>query len=138
MRRTLVALGILTAVLVAGCRSEEAHIDQTATTTNVTATALQPLPTDTILQPAPTETALLPPTTATEAGQPAAAGTPVGEEAGATQAKLPKTHTVDHGGVMHAAGGDNPVQRCSACHGKDLRGGKAAKSSCFDCHEQVW
>jgi hypothetical protein len=40
--------------------------------------------------------------------------------------------------VMHAPGSDNATQRCAACHGKDLRGGRLAKTSCFQCHEKNW
>ena len=52
--------------------------------------------------------------------------------------KVPKTHTVDHGGTLHAAGAENAAQKCSVCHGKELKGGKAAKVSCFECHEKNW
>jgi hypothetical protein len=207
MRRSFVALGILVALLAAGCRSEETHVDQTVTTTDLTGTALQPIPpldtaafptaTDTAVPPWPTDTNMTtapgtpatgtavpvaptttrpapgapatavprptgtpapvtaapaatatPATVSTPAPAPAATPTPAptaappaassGQKARATPANLPKTHTVNRDGVMHAPGMDNPVQRCSACHGKDLRGGKAAKSSCFECHEQMW
>jgi hypothetical protein len=50
----------------------------------------------------------------------------------------PKTHTVDQGGVKHAVGSDNPTQKCAICHGKDLRGGKVAKVSCYECHVKKW
>ncbi len=70
--------------------------------------------------------------------KPAPAAEPAPAEAApATSSKRPKTHTVDQGGVMHAPGSDNPTKRCAACHGKDLKGGKAGVS-CFDCHDQKW
>ena len=59
-------------------------------------------------------------------------------KAATTAKNTPKSHTVDHGGVKHAAGSDNPMQKCAACHGKDLRGGKMAKTSCYECHEKTW
>jgi outer membrane biosynthesis protein TonB len=62
---------------------------------------------------------------------------PAPAPAPATSSRLPKTHTVNKGGAMHAPGLETPVQRCGACHGKDLKGGKAAPS-CFSCHDQVW
>jgi hypothetical protein len=40
--------------------------------------------------------------------------------------------------VKHAPGSDNATQKCTVCHGKDLRGGKVAKASCYECHEKVW
>ncbi|MGK2856054.1 MAG: hypothetical protein ACSLFQ_02485 [Thermoanaerobaculia bacterium] len=51
---------------------------------------------------------------------------------------MPKTHTVDREGVKHAPGDDNAAQKCATCHGKDLKGGKVAKVSCFDCHDKNW
>ncbi len=52
--------------------------------------------------------------------------------------KVPKTHSVNREGALHPANTENPTQRCGACHGKDLKGGKAAPS-CFSCHEKaVW
>jgi cytochrome c553 len=39
---------------------------------------------------------------------------------------------------MHAAGSETPATKCAGCHGKDLKGGKVAKTSCFDCHEKKW
>ncbi len=56
----------------------------------------------------------------------------------AAKAKMPKTHNVDHDGVKHAPGSEDAVQKCGSCHGKDLRGGKVAPSSCFECHEKNW
>jgi cytochrome c553 len=49
----------------------------------------------------------------------------------------PKTHTVKLGDALHAPGYKTPVQKCGACHGKDLKGGAKA-SSCFKCHGQNW
>jgi hypothetical protein len=43
-----------------------------------------------------------------------------------------------NGGVKHAPGSDNATQKCAGCQGKDLRGGKVAKVSCFECHEKKW
>lgn len=52
--------------------------------------------------------------------------------------KVPKTHTVNREGALHPANTENPTQRCGACHGKDLKGGKAAPS-CYSCHDKaVW
>ncbi|HUP62524.1 MAG TPA: hypothetical protein VNA69_19120 [Thermoanaerobaculia bacterium] len=51
---------------------------------------------------------------------------------------MPKNHTVDYGGVKHAAGAGNAAQKCAVCHGKDLKGGRLAKVSCFECHKQTW
>lgn len=59
------------------------------------------------------------------------------EAPAATSSKLPKTHTVDKDGVMHAPGSETPTKRCGACHGKDLQGGRVGVS-CFDCHDQQW
>jgi outer membrane biosynthesis protein TonB len=91
------------------------------------APAVQPTPTP---APAPAPTPAPAPAPAaepeTKAPAPSAGKTP------------PKTHNVDHGGVMHAAGSDNPTQKCAGCHGKDLKGGKVAPSSCYSCHDQVW
>jgi hypothetical protein len=52
--------------------------------------------------------------------------------------KLPKNHTVDHGGAMHAPGEETPAKRCASCHGAELKGGKIAQVSCFECHEKNW
>jgi mono/diheme cytochrome c family protein len=49
----------------------------------------------------------------------------------------PKTHTVKLGDALHAPGFATPAQKCSACHGKDLKGGAKAPS-CFSCHEKKW
>jgi hypothetical protein len=50
----------------------------------------------------------------------------------------PKTHTVDKEGVMHAPGFATPAQKCAPCHGKELTGGRVAKTSCLECHEKKW
>jgi hypothetical protein len=66
-----------------------------------------------------------------------AASTPPAAEKKATHTpspKVPKNHTVNKDGAMHAPGLDNPTQRCAACHGKELKGGKIGPS-CFKCHE---
>lgn len=93
-------------------------------------------------QPAPRKPALEP--SAPAAKEPAPEPQPEPEAkapapAPATKApsRLPRTHTVDQGGAMHAPGFETPAQRCAGCHGKDLKGGKAAPS-CFSCHDQVW
>lgn len=39
---------------------------------------------------------------------------------------------------MHMPGAESSTQKCVMCHGKDLKGGKAAKISCFECHEKNW
>ncbi|MHB9001413.1 MAG: hypothetical protein ACYC9N_18085, partial [Thermoanaerobaculia bacterium] len=65
------------------------------------------------------------------------ATTPTTTATSAPSKRLPKSHTVDHEGVMHAPGDKTPMQKCAGCHGKDLKGGKIAPS-CFDCHEQKW
>jgi hypothetical protein len=72
------------------------------------------------------------------AAMPKATAAPAVTKVAEATKKVPKTHNDDHEGVMHAPGSDNPVQKCGACHGKDLRGGKVSKSSCFECHEKVW
>lgn len=73
--------------------------------------------------------------------QPAPKTAPPEQETGRDPApdrsKLPKTHTIDKDGTMHAPGLENPTSRCTACHGKDLRGGRAG-ISCFDCHDKQW
>lgn len=88
--------------------------------------------------PVPAKTA-----TAAAAPAPPAAPTPPAAPAvkPATQAssgKAPKTHTVDHDGIMHAPLAENATQKCATCHGKELTGGKVAKTSCLDCHEKNW
>jgi hypothetical protein len=88
-----------------------------------------------VATPAPTPTAAATPV-ATPTPRPAATAAPTA--ARKAPANLPKTHTVDRGGVKHAPGSENPTQRCAACHGKDLRGGTVSKSSCYSCHEKVW
>lgn len=91
--------------------------------------AAQPTP-----QPAPTPTQ-----TPAPAPAPAPAAEPETKAPAPSTGKTPpKTHNVDHEGVMHAAGSDNPTQRCAGCHGKDLKGGKVAPSSCYSCHDQKW
>jgi cytochrome c553 len=56
---------------------------------------------------------------------------------GGEEKTIPKTHTIDKDGALHAPGLDTPETKCAACHGKDLKGGKKA-GSCFDCHEKNW
>jgi outer membrane biosynthesis protein TonB len=104
---------------------------RTPAATTPPAQAAQPVPPPTATQPAPSPA---PPAAQPPAAQPPAQTT----QPAATRAALPKTHTVDRGGVMHAPGAENPAQRCAACHGKDLRGGRTATSSCYSCHDQVW
>jgi cytochrome c553 len=63
---------------------------------------------------------------------------PIGTDASAAEEKvIPKTHTVDKDGALHAPGFDTPETKCAACHGKDLKGGKKA-GSCYDCHDKNW
>jgi hypothetical protein len=45
-------------------------------------------------------------------------------------------HTVNLGGVLHAANYCFPYQNCSACHGADLHGGPYGAPSCLKCHTQ--
>jgi len=59
------------------------------------------------------------------AGKPGVKGTP------------PADHTKDNGGVMHRPGAANDSAICTACHGRDLKGGKVAPS-CYSCHDQKW
>jgi hypothetical protein len=126
MRLTYSILTSLLLVTFLGCKAEETNIE--------TATTLPPPMVDTVAPTAQPETVTT--TTATTATTTA---TTTGEQpAAAPASKLPKTHTVDHGGVMHAPGaGDNPTQKCGACHGRDLKGSKTGPS-CFDCHDQMW
>lgn len=103
--------------------------------------AAQPSPSAPQKQPPATQPA--PPPAERPASQPppqtqTTATTAPAQPAPATPSKLPRTHTVDLGGTMHAPGMDNPVQRCGACHGKELKGGRVADVSCFSCHEQKW
>jgi len=44
----------------------------------------------------------------------------------------PDNHREDLGGVMHAAGFEEPRLNCIACHGIDLQGGEGP--GCFGCH----
>jgi hypothetical protein len=67
--------------------------------------------------------------------EPTPAKTPV---KATTTRNPPKSHSLVQGGVKHAAGSDNPMQKCAVCHGKDLRGGKVANVSCYECHDKVW
>jgi hypothetical protein len=121
MRSIVAFLGMFLALMAAGCAKEETVVvPMGGETTTMTATAVTTDPvTDTTM-------------TATAADSTATTGTATADK------EIPKTHNVDHGGVMHAPGSDNPTQRCAACHGQDLRGGKVAPSSCYDCHDQVW
>jgi hypothetical protein len=109
-------------------------------TRTVPSTQPTPQPTPTAVQPAPAQPTPTPtpaPTPAAKEPAPAAPA-PAPAEASPAAKTPPRTHTVDYGGVKHAPGADNPVARCGACHGKDLRGGKAAPSSCYSCHDQTW
>jgi hypothetical protein len=121
MRWFVAFLGMFLILMAAGCKKEETVVvPMGGETTTMTATAVT---TDPVADTTMTATA----TDAT-----ATTGTATADK------EIPKTHNVDHGGVMHAPGLDNPTQRCAACHGQDLRGGKVAPSSCYDCHDQVW
>ena len=148
LRHSLIPVLLLLAFI--SCRSEEPRDTAVTSTTTRTETVAT---TDTVATAIPTATVTNTVVTTTAASvTPAAkravaatkpapadvtsATTPA--EAPATGRKLPKTHTVDHGGVMHAPGADNATQKCAGCHGKDLRGGKVAKASCFECHEKTW
>ena len=113
------------------------------------ATTPAPTRSETPAQPAPQPAAKPAPAPATET-KPASAQpqpeekaspvepTPAPAPATKTASKLPKTHTIDKGGAMHAPGFETPAQRCAGCHGKDLKGGKVAPVSCFSCHDQTW
>lgn len=62
---------------------------------------------------------------------------PIGTDASAAEKNVPKNHTVDKDGALHAPGLDTPDKKCAVCHGDDLKGGKKA-GSCFECHEKNW
>jgi hypothetical protein len=105
-----------------------------STPTTTPTTPVQPVP-------EPTETAA--PEPATPAVEPPTASVPPEAETEepatrASSGKAPKTHTVDHGGIMHAPGEETATKKCAACHGPELKGGKIAKISCFECHEKNW
>ena len=136
MRLTYSILASLLLVVFLGCKAEETNIQDTTMPLPETA-ADTVAPTATVVTTTETETAAPETETAAPATETAAPAT--GEQPAATAAsKLPKNHTVDYGGVMHAPGAaDNPTQKCGACHGRDLKGGKTAPT-CLDCHDQVW
>lgn len=120
MRWTLAILGFLISV-AGGCAQKETDITEAA-------------PSSTIA-PAATDLTTTAPPTGDTAAPPAGTGTATA--AGETR-PVPPTHTVDHGGIMHAPGSDEPARNCASCHGQDLGGGRVASSSCLDCHEKVW
>lgn len=64
-------------------------------------------------------------------------GTDALAEEKAEEKSIPKNHTVDKDGALHAPGFETPDKKCAVCHGKDLTGGKKA-GSCFECHEKNW
>ncbi|MFN2441694.1 MAG: hypothetical protein ABR517_03315 [Thermoanaerobaculia bacterium] len=137
MRWIVAFLGMFLALMAAGCAQEKTVVDTMGgETTTMTATAVTTEPATETTMTATVEVPAVD-STETAAEVPAADSTATTGTATADK-EVPKTHNVDHGGVMHAPGSDNPTQRCAACHGKDLRGAKVAAVSCYDCHDQVW
>jgi hypothetical protein len=132
MRTLLTAVAVVILLSLSGCGEPEPEFETT--------TLLEDQPEEFMAEPdvmtdpaAPAPTAVDP---VTEAAPPPA--DPVAAEAEGEPGELPRTHTVDLGGAMHAPGYDNPTRRCASCHGSDLTGGRRAESSCFDCHDQNW
>jgi hypothetical protein len=126
--RNIAIVGILFVFLFVGCQSEsrveETQIEQTETSIAGDAAFDTPMATDPAM---------------TAEGTPEAMTDVTGDATPTTTvaAALPKTHNIDKGGSMHAPGMETPNQKCAACHGKDLKGGKTAPS-CYACHEQNW
>lgn len=117
-------------------------VTQPAAKPTTTPPATTPPATTTTQAPPAAEPATPPataPATATTASAPEPATAPATKATTRTPStKVPKNHTVNREGALHPANTENPVQRCGACHGKDLKGGKAAPS-CYSCHEKaVW
>ncbi|HUO83889.1 MAG TPA: hypothetical protein VM534_02145 [Thermoanaerobaculia bacterium] len=125
---TVVAMAVL--VSLVGCEGEQVGESTTVVDSTAAPVTPEPMASDTE-EPGPVA---IEPATEDDA-------TPVGEpavtDADADGMTLPKNHTVDHDGVMHAPGAESAATRCAACHGKDLRGGKSGVS-CHDCHDQNW
>lgn len=96
-----------------------------------------PAPATATVAPAPATTATAPAAPAPAPSTPPAAPA-VKPATRASSGKAPKTHTVNHDGIMHAPLAENATQKCVTCHGKELTGGKVAKTSCLECHEKNW
>jgi hypothetical protein len=135
MRKLLTAVAVVILLSLVGCGEPEPELETT--------TLLEDLPEEFVAEP---ETGVGTDTVATEPAAvdpvtdaaPPPAGPAAESEAEGAPGELPRTHTVDLGGAMHAPGYDNPTRRCATCHGSDLTGGRKAESSCFDCHDQNW
>jgi hypothetical protein len=134
MKKALSVAAVSVLLVLFGCGEPEPEVE--------TATLLEGQPDEFLAEPEP----LAPDPVATETADPAPVPgpTPPGDTLPTTETaegapgELPRTHNIDLGGAMHAPGYDNPVRRCASCHGEDLRGGRRAESSCFDCHDQTW
>lgn len=61
-----------------------------------------------------------------------------GDDGPTAPGNAPADHTVVKDGRRHAPGLETPLQRCTGCHGADLRGGANGEPSCFNCHGQEW
>ncbi|MBI2213253.1 MAG: hypothetical protein HYU52_06370 [Acidobacteria bacterium] len=95
--------------------------------------------------PPPVTTATAAPPVDATAAKPAEDIPPVAAPAPASQpaprassGKAPKTHTVNREGIMHAPDAESAGSKCAMCHGKELKGGKMAKTPCYECHEKNW
>lgn len=126
MRRLLTAVAVVILLSLVGCGEPEPELETTTLLDQPDEFVTEP-ETDAVA----TEPAAVDPVT--DAVPP-----PADPEAEGEPGELPRTHTVDLGGAMHAPGYDNPTRRCATCHGSDLTGGRKAESSCFDCHDQNW
>jgi hypothetical protein len=135
MRTFFTAVAVVILLSLSGCGEPEAELETT--------TLLEGQPEEFLAEPEPD---VMTDTVATEPGAvdpvtgaaPPPADPVAESEAEGAPGELPRTHTVDLGGAMHAPGYDNPTRRCATCHGSDLTGGRRAESSCFDCHDQNW
>ena len=47
-------------------------------------------------------------------------------------------HSINLGGVFHAANFCKPLDNCAACHGANLQGGTSGQPACTQCHADFW